>query len=240
MSSSSLLSINHLCPVCLNPDQHVNACGNCHAIFYCSRKCQQLDWNAHKTFCQKEDKTLAVARREKCLEIIKSNSNAIFRYLFSFNFMGMPSVLFVTEGGNQAKYVPFNVREVLNNLADFTLSEKEYAALSHAVNQTQIIKAGKRPKLENQTEQVESSRLVSKGIPVLYESVEKNYSIYVLGSNETLSLALSIQNMPRELCSVIMCDFVGSSLRSMDPSTLKGVFSVMSGISNTTSSEEKF
>lgn len=113
MSSSSLLPIDHLCPVCLNPDQPVSACGSCHAVFYCSRKCQQLDWNTHKTFCQKEDKTFAVARREKCLEIIKSNSNAIFRYLFSFNFMGMPSVLFVTERGSQAKYVPFNAREVL-------------------------------------------------------------------------------------------------------------------------------
>lgn len=41
------------CSVC-GKNADLKTCKECHKIKYCSRECQRVDWNTHKTNCKKE------------------------------------------------------------------------------------------------------------------------------------------------------------------------------------------
>lgn len=222
MSHTNLRSIEHICPVCLVPDQKVNACGKCHSIFYCSRKCQHLDWHKHKAFCKDEDQELATARREKCLEIIESYANSIFRYVFFSHYVKRSSFLAVYPD-KESKYVPFHEREILNSL-EFHFSNSEYDFLSHAIRQTQSFK---------------KDEIEMKGIPVLFVG-EKSYSIYVIGSNEANELIQSVKKMPSFLMASIVIDFMRDKMQAVEESSLSVLYSLFSsGVYQKFDSEKK-
>jgi len=210
LSSSRTPSIDHMCPTCQVPDQRVTACGHCRSIFYCSRKCQSLDWNTHKTFCMKEDKELAVARRTKCLELLEWHSSGIFRYIFNHDYVGRSSFLTVYDEETAPRYIPFNKLEVLNKL-DLKLSERQYQALSHAIERTR---------------RVGSDEAHCTGVPVLFMNGESR-SVYVLGSQETTKLIEAVKTMPRALKSVIMTDVVKSAMATWKPSQYVQLASMM-------------
>jgi hypothetical protein len=48
---------NPVCSKCGKGDEKLLKCGRCHAVKYCSRECQKLDWGVHKNICGKAGKT---------------------------------------------------------------------------------------------------------------------------------------------------------------------------------------
>ncbi|MCC5831490.1 MAG: zinc finger MYND domain-containing protein [Chlamydiales bacterium] len=210
MSLSSLQSIDHVCPVCIDTQKKPASCGRCFSIFYCSRECQLLDWEQHKTFCLKDKEEIATARRKKCLDIIKEQPESIFRYLFATHFAKAPTFLCVSEEYLTANFAPFDPQDILNNVLGFNFSDTSYSALSHAVKLTQSVsdKSISIPAKDGGVEQTVIIEVVNKAIPVLYRESNGNYAIYAIGSEDVPQLDESIRKMPIFLVKSIMNDFL--------------------------------
>jgi len=56
---------NPVCSKCGKGDVKLLKCGRCHAVKYCSRECQKLDWSSHKSLCGKKTATEKAAETEK-------------------------------------------------------------------------------------------------------------------------------------------------------------------------------
>lgn len=48
---------DYQCAYCSNTDVLLNLCGNCRSVAYCSKECQQLDWQRHKKPCKMKNPT---------------------------------------------------------------------------------------------------------------------------------------------------------------------------------------
>lgn len=66
-----------VCSYCMEKRKELQACGNCHAVFYCSREHQKKDWKQHKKMCQKEeqDATQKSALEKSFDQLILNNTS---------------------------------------------------------------------------------------------------------------------------------------------------------------------
>jgi len=202
----STATLAHMCPTCHEPDKATSACSHCHSVFYCGRECQALDWKTHKTFCVNEEKHLATTRREKCLEIIKAHPNVILQFLISQSFVRRQSFLAAYDEKTEPRFVPFSSHEVLGRNG-FEFTEKEYKALSHAVDRTVTF---------------DSDEMHNNGIAVLYINGGKR-TVYVIGSQETIQLAQSVKSIPESTLIMMMQQYVENKTKCWGPEQFKAM-----------------
>lgn len=65
--SGPSIKLDHLCgnPACAKPKRNMKVCAACGKIKYCSRKCQEKHWKAHKPLCRRVCKSEKLGKKKK-------------------------------------------------------------------------------------------------------------------------------------------------------------------------------
>jgi MYND finger len=163
--------VTHACRTC-HTAVDVTACTRCHRAFYCSKKCQKLDWDTHRKFCLKSaSQELEIARRERCLELIHAASNTSFQFLMQQKRQAQPGFMAIGEKLNP-KFMP------KISLEDLTTLDAPDDKIIHDELQHEISHPAKTPSMV-----------------VMYID-HLTVKVYVVSSKEFSGLHAAIKSMP--------------------------------------------
>jgi len=149
----------------------------CYTAFYCSRRCQKMDWSIHQRFCLKsQSQELEIERRDLCLQLIRTSENMIFRFFMNQRYGRRPGFLLI-RGKNEPLYLPIYPLPQLHRL-EIPIDEERYAELEY-----------------------EGARALDTAHPaiVLLHIAGMTSKVYVVSSKKMMELYSSINKMPDAL-----------------------------------------
>lgn len=203
MSATSVsLNLKHLCHWCLTEKDVNKVCNRCNSTFYCSIECQENDWKStHKIFCVKaENKQYVKSRNQKCLEIITSYPNAVFKYLFSIHSFSRKGFLAVYSKKYDPYFVPIDEKKRMEDKVCSPLCEKKFI---------EIVVNLELAKTDN------SSRGF-RAIPIV-DLKNREKRVYLLGSEAVKNLSLSVHSLPDGVVKKILSEFIKNKIASWTP-----------------------
>jgi hypothetical protein len=184
------LAVQHCCRTC-HSYENVSACTLCSTAFYCSKKCQNLDWSSHKKFCLKnESKEEAIKRRERCLNIITAFENYVLKYLMKEKIATRPSFLLVREH-RPPIFMPMAPLSTFKDI-DIPLDEITYAELCHETNRKDAMPA----------------------MVVLH--MEKNAKVFVTASAKWREMKATVGSMPMQLIVHIITSVLENEAKELN------------------------
>lgn len=189
------LSVSHICRTC-HADDYIEACGRCHTAFYCSEKCQKMDWETHKRFCIKsKSKDLEVQRRTLCLKLIHETELATFKFLFEQRFNPTKSVFLYIENRRLKYFFKYSFEKLraLNVISE----RKKYEELDY-----------------------ELSRQVQTPGMVVLDTNNKGARVYVIMKNDLFDLIKPVNDVPLPVVDQIFDIVYQELMDGVSPSVL--------------------